>query len=161
MLDDVHKVKYYKENENKYLSIYKILPDNTEQLVVDKIPESEGITFFAQWKYRQRVIAQTFDEALLSYKDNTVGGTVEVKLLHTDDENPETATDYTPNGESEAVGQQLYASAGDTYIGVTAKNEIGYLFSGWYDENGALVTRNPTYSYKVKDGDVRVLDTCF
>ncbi|MGN0551603.1 MAG: hypothetical protein ACI4I4_07160 [Acutalibacteraceae bacterium] len=157
MLEAKHKVKYYKENENEFLSIYEILSESTEQLVVDKIPEIEGITFFAQWKYRQRVIAQTFDEALSSYKDDTEGGTVEVKLLQTDDENPEIATDYTPNGESEAVGQQLYASAGDTYIGVTAKNKIGYLFSGWYDESGALVTRNPTYSYKVKDGDVTQL----
>lgn len=161
MLDAVHRVKYYEENGNEYLSIYKILPDSTEQLVVNEIPESEGITFFAQWKYRQRVIAKTFDEDSSSYKENTEGGTVEVKLLYTDDENPETATDYTPNGESEAVGQELYASAGDTYIGVTAKNKIGYLFSGWYDESGALVTRNPTYSYKVKDGDVTQLYAYF
>lgn len=152
MLEAKHKVKYYKENENKYLSIYKILTESTEQLVVDKIPEIEGITFFAQWKYRQRVIAQIFDETSSSYKDNTNGGTVEVKLLQTDDKNPETAT-----VESIPFGQQLYASAGDTYIGVTAKNKIGYLFSGWYDESGALVTRNPTYSYKVKDGDVTQL----
>ena len=153
----VHKVRYDKESENEFLSIYRILPDKTEEMVVEKIPESEGITFFAQWKYRQRVIAQTFNENLKSYKEDTEGGDVEVKFLYTDDENPDTATNYTPDGEINPVGQQLFAYSGDTYIGVTAKNKIGYLFSGWYDENGALTTRNPTYSYKVKDGGVTQL----
>lgn len=157
MFDAVHKVQYYKDNNNKFLRIYKILPDNGDQLVVDKIPESEGITFFAQWKYRQRVIAQTFNEDLNSYKEDTEGGTVEVKFLYTDDQNPDTATDYIPEGEINPVGQQLFAYSGDTYIGVTAKNKIGYLFSGWYDESGALISRNPTYSYKVKDGGVTQL----
>ena len=157
MFDAVHKVKYYKDNNNEFLSINKILTDNSEQQVVDGIPESEGITFFAQWKYRQRVIAQTFDENLNSYKEDTEGGDVEVKFLYTDEENRETATNYTPDGESKPVGQQLFAYSGDTYIGVTAKNKTGYLFSGWYDENGALITRNPTYSYKVKDGGVTQL----
>lgn len=157
MFDAVHKVQYYKDNNNKFLRIYKILPDNSDQLVVDKIPESEGITFFAQWKYRQRVIAQTFNVDSNSYEEDTEGGTVEVKFLYTDEENPETATDYTPDGKSSPVGQELFAYSGDTYIGVTAKNKIGYLFSGWYDNSGVLITRNPTYSYKVIDGGVTQL----
>ena len=161
MLDAVHKVKYYTENENEFLSIYKILPDDTEQLVVNGIPESEGITFFAQWKYRQRVIAKTFNEISSNYETSTEGGTVELKLLYTDDQSPESATDYIPSGESESVGQELYASAGDTYIGMTAKNKNGFIFSGWYDESGTLVTRNPSYSYKVKDGDVTQLYAYF
>ena len=156
MFDAVHKVQYYKDNNNKFLRIYKILPDNSDQLVVDKIPESEGITFFAQWKYLQRVIAQTFNVDSNSYEEDTEGGTAEVKFLYTDDENHESAEDYKPDGET-SVGQELYASAGDTYIGVTAKNKTGYLFSGWYDESGALISRNPTYSYKVKDGGVTQL----
>lgn len=161
MLDAVHKVKYYTENENEFLSIYKILPDDTEQLVVNGIPESEGITFFAQWKYRQRVIAKTFNEISSNYETSTEGGTVELKLLYTDDQSLENATDYIPSGESESVGQELYASAGDTYIGMTAKNKNGFIFSGWYDESGTLVTRNPSYSYKVKDGDVTQLYAYF
>ena len=160
MFDAVHKVEYYKENESEFLQISKILPDNTIQTVVDKIPESEGITFFAQWKYRQRVIAKTFDEASSTYETSTEGGTVEVKLLYTDDKSPESATEYKPVGET-AVGQELYASAGDTYIGITAKNKTGFVFGGWYDESEALVTRNPTYSYKVKDGDVTQLYAYF
>ncbi|MGN1467526.1 MAG: hypothetical protein ACI4W1_04385 [Ruminococcus sp.] len=159
LFDAVHRVEYYKENESKFLRIF---PDKTAtDPVVDKIPEEEGITFFAQWKYRQRVIAKTFNETSSTYDTSTDGGTVEVKLLYTDDESPESATDYKPDGESESVGQELYASAGDTYVGVTAKNKIGFIFSGWYDESGTLVTRNPTYSYKVKDGDVTQLYAYF
>ena len=160
MFDAVHKVEYYKENESEFLQISKILPDSTIQTVVSNIPERDGITFFAQWKYRQRVIAKTFDEASSTYETSTEGGTVEVKLLYTDDKSPESATEYKPVGET-AVGQELYASAGDTYIGITAKNKTGFVFGGWYDESGALVTRNPTYSYKVKDGDVTQLYAYF
>ena len=157
MLDAVHKVKYYEENENKFLSIYKILPDSSEQLVVNGIPEDEGITFFARWKYRQRVVSKTFNETSSTYETSTVGGTVDIAVSYGVGE---TATDYElDNGEK--VGKELYASAGDTYIGLTAKNEENYIFSGWYDESGALVTRNPTYSYKVKDGGVTQLYAYF
>lgn len=160
MFDAVHKVEYYKENESEFLKISKILPDSTTQTVVDKILENEGITFFAKWKYRQRVVSKTFNEESSTYETSAEGGTVELKLLYTDDESPESATDYIPNGES-PVGRELYSSAGDTYIGVTAKNSIGYIFSGWYNKDGALVTRNPSYSYKVKDGDVTELYAYF
>lgn len=159
MLDAVHKVEYYEDaNGEAFLRIYNDAHSDTP--VVSNIPESDGITFFAQWKYRQRVIAKTFDEASSTYETSTEGGTVEVKLLYTDDKSPESATEYKPVGET-AVGQELYASAGDTYIGITAKNKTGFVFGGWYDESGALVTRNPTYSYKVKDGDVTQLYAYF
>ncbi len=161
MFDAVHMVEYYEENTSKYLKISEFLPDTTTQTVVDKIPEEEGITFFAQWKYRQRVIAKTFNETLSIYETSTEGGTVELELLYTDDQSPESATDYIPSGESKSVGRELYASAGDTYIGVTAKNKIGFIFTGWYDESGTLITRNPSYSYKVKDGDVTQLYAYF
>ncbi|MGN1162271.1 MAG: hypothetical protein ACI4SX_08505 [Candidatus Fimenecus sp.] len=161
MLDAVHKVEYYEENTSNYLKISNFSPDGTTQTVIDKIHEDEGITLFAQWKYRQRVIAKTFDKILSTYEPSTEGGTVEVKLLYTDDDNPESATDYNPYGENVPIGQELYASAGDTYIGVTAKNKTGYIFSGWHDEDGNLITRNPSYSYKVKDGDVTQLYAYF
>lgn len=161
MFDAVHKVEYYEENENKFLRIYKKLSDDTWQLVVDGIPESEGITFFAQWKYRQRAVSKTFNEASSAYEVSAEGGTVEVELLHTDDPNPESATVYKLSEEGEPVGQQLYAYSGDTYIGVTAKNKENYKFSGWYDTDGNLVTRNPSYSYKVKDGGVTELYAYF
>lgn len=160
MFDAVHRVEYYEDdNKEAFLRIYNDTLSETPD--VSDIPESEGITFFAQWKYRQRVIVKTFNETSSTYETSTEGGTVELKLLYTNDQSPESATDYIPSGESESVGQELYASAGDTYIGLTAKNKTGYIFSGWYDESGTLVTRNPSYSYKVKDGDVTQLYAYF
>ena len=89
MFDAVHRIDYYEENTNKFLKISKFLPDGvTTQPVVDKIPESEGITFFAQWKYRQRVVSKTFNEASSAYDVSTEGGTVEVELLYTEDPTP-------------------------------------------------------------------------
>lgn len=166
MFDAVHRVDYYEEvneeNISKFLKISKFLPDGiTTQTVVDKIPEEDGITFFAQWKYRQRVIANTFNETSSTYEPSTEGGTVHVELLYTDEENPETAENYIPDGESVPVGQQLFAYSGDTYVGVTAKNNPNYIFSGWYDTDGNLVTRNPTYSYKVQDSGVTELYAYF
>lgn len=112
----------------------------------------EGITFFAEWKYRQRVIAQTFNRQNSSYETSTEGGTVEVKIAFTEDANPSTPTDYKP-GE-DVVGKDIFAAADGTYINITAKNKTGYVFNGWYDESGNLVSRNPSYTYKVVDGGV-------
>lgn len=166
MFDAVHKVEYYKEvneeNTSKFLKISKYLSDGvTTQTVVDRIPESDGITFFAQWKYRQRAVSKTFNETSSAYEVSAEGGTVEVELLYTDDPNPESATVYKLSEEGAPVGQQLNAASGDTYIGVTAKNKENYKFSGWYDTDGNLVTRNPSYSYKVKDGGVTELYAYF
>lgn len=124
-------------------------------LVDDGIPIDEGITFFAEWKYRQRVIAQTFNQQNSSYEPNTVGGEVEVKIAFTEDANPSTPTDYEVGDETKVVvGKDIFAAADGTYINITAKNNEGYVFNGWYDESGNLVSRNPSYTYKVVDGGV-------
>ena len=123
-------------------------------LVDDGIPIEEGITFFGEWKYRQRVIAQTFNREKSSYEKNTTGGEVEVKIAFTEDANPSTPTDYKV-GE-DVVGKDIFAAADGTYINITAKNKAGYVFNGWYDkeDGGKLVSRNPSYTYKVVDGGV-------
>lgn len=120
--------------------------------VDDGIPIDEGITFFGEWKYRQRVIAQTFNLNNSSYDISTEGGEVEVKIAFTEDKNPSLPTDYKV-GE-DVVGKDIFAAADGTYINITAKNKAGYVFNGWYDESGNLVSRNPSYTYKVVDGGV-------
>lgn len=159
LFDAVHKVEYYQNtNGEAFLRIYNDTHSDTPD--VSDIPESEGITFFAQWKYLQRVIAKTFNEELSNYEISAKGGTAQVELLYPTANAPdETAEEYILDGK--AVGEQLFAYAGDTYIGVTAKNNPNYIFSGWYDTDGNLVTRNPTYSYKVKDGGVTELYAYF
>lgn len=121
-------------------------------LVDEGIPIDEGITFFGEWKYRQRVIAQTFNLNNSSYDISTEGGEVEVKIAFTEDKNPSLPTDYKV-GE-DVVGKDIFAAADGTYINITAKNKEHYVFNGWYDESGNLVSRNPSYTYKVVDGGV-------
>ncbi|MGM9644729.1 MAG: hypothetical protein ACI3X1_06550 [Eubacteriales bacterium] len=121
-------------------------------LVDDGIDIGEGITFFAEWKYRQRVIAQTYNLNNSSYDVSTEGGEVDVKIAFTEDANPSAPTDYLV-GE-DVVGKDIFAAADGTYINITAKNKPGYVFNGWYDGSGNLVSRNPSYTYKVVDGGV-------
>ena len=127
--------------------------------VVSGIDSEKGITFFAEWKYRQRVIAQTFNQHNSSYEPSTEGGTVDVKIAFTKDANPSTPTDHKVGVD--VVGKDIFAAADGTIINITAKNKPGYVFNGWYDEDGKLVDRNPSYTYNVVDGGVLTFYACF
>lgn len=155
IFDAVHIVKC-SENQTT-LSIWEV--DGSEP-VVDDIPYEEGILFLAEWKYRQRAIAQTFDTLTDRYVIGTDGGTVDIKVA------VGTAVDVKDYEEdSKIVGRELYTAntytnngnINDTYINVVAKNKTGYVFSGWYDVSDNLVSRNPSYTYKVIDGGVTAL----
>jgi|GEM_PF-501711 len=154
LVDAVHMVQCYNDTDGK--TKLKILQKDEngdfKVLVDDGIPIEDGITFFGEWKYRQRVIAQTFNKQNSSYETSTVGGEVDVKISFTEDKNPSTPTDYKV-GE-DVVGKDIFAAADGTIINITAKNKPGYVFNGWYDESGKLVSRNPSYTYKVVDGGV-------
>lgn len=155
LVDAVHKVECYNDTDGK--TKLKILKKGKNDgdgefsvLVDDGIPIGEGITFFGEWKYRQRVISQTFN--LSGYDISRKGGDVEVKIAFTEDKNPSTPTDYKVGAD--VVGKDIFAAADGTIINITAKNKPGYVFNGWYDESGKLVSRNPSYTYKVVDGGV-------
>ena len=168
LVDAVHKVQCDEETSTNAagdiikvttLSIWQKNEGDGEgefsKCVDDGIPIEEGITFFGEWKYRQRVIAQTFNLNNSSYDISTEGGEVEVKIAFTEDANPSTPTDYEVGDETKVVvGKDIFAAADGTYINITAKNKAGYVFNGWYDESGNLVSRNPSYTYKVVDGGV-------
>ena len=155
LVDAVHKVQCdFNESTGKTtLSIWEKDEEGNFTVKVDEgISIDEGITFFAEWKYRQRVISQTYNQESSSYETNTVGGEVDVKISFTEDANPSDTTNYLV-GE-DVVGRQIFAAADGTYINITAKTKIGYVFNGWYDKDGNLVSRNPSYTYKVVDGGV-------
>lgn len=121
--------------------------DSSNHSVAD-IPYNEGITFLAEWKYRQRVIAKTFDKEANQYIESTVGGTVGINVSYG---NPEETDDYIESGN--AVGKELFASSDETYITVSAYRNTGFAFIGWYDKGGKLVSKNTSYAYKVPDGE--------
>ena len=165
LVDAVHKVQCVEETitdaagdtiKKTTLSILEKKEGDGEgdfsKCVDSGIDIGEGITFFGEWKYRQRVIAQTFNRQNSSYETSTEGGEVEVKIAFTEDKNPSTPTDYKVGDD--VVGKDIFAAADGTYINITAKNKPGYVFNGWYDKDGKLVDRNPSYTYKVVDGGV-------
>lgn len=124
---------------------------------VENIPYDEGITFLAEWKYRQRAIAQTYKEEQSAYVESTEGGTVNIAISHgRKGEEDETAAVYT-NESGALVGSELYAYADDTYVTVTATHIAGYTFNGWYDKSGNLVNKNASYVYKVNSGMTETL----
>lgn len=129
--------------------------DSSNHSVVN-IPYDEGITFLAEWKYRQRAVAKTYDKDSSQYITSTVGGTVDINVSYGDEE---VKTNYPESGE--AVGKELYASSDETYITVSAYRNTGYAFNGWYDKDGNLVSRNTSYAYKVPDGETVELHAYF
>ena len=56
--------------------------------------------------------------------------------------------------DSEVLGKELYSSANNTYIQISAHNKIGFGFNGWYDADGNLVSTSTSYTYKVQEGVV-------
>lgn len=156
--DAVHKVKLIENSEGSALPTFSVYPSETAtEATVSGISYNEGITFLAEWKYRQRAIAQTYDEDKSQYFESTVGGTVDVAISYGrigDDD--ETATDYKDENDVQ-VGRELYAYADDTYVTVTATRKAGYTFNGWYDGEGKLISKNANYVYKVNSGATKTL----
>lgn len=150
--DATHKVILVQDSsggEDSYsFRIQRILEDNSTQDVITGISYEEGITFIAEWKYRQRVLPETYDKTTKQYVRNEIGGTVDIlAVFGTADEK----TDYGVGGK------ELYASSDDTYISVTAQKKFGYTFNGWYNQDGVLVSRNTHYTYKVDKGGIMEL----
>lgn len=119
---------------------------------INGISYDEGITFLGEWKYRQRAVAQTYNEENSQYSASTEGGTVNIAVSHGVGD---TATDYSENGNN--VGKELYASADDTYVTATATHNTGFTFNGWYDSSGNLISKNASYVYKAHSGMIETL----
>lgn len=148
--DAIHKVVF---NENttdigqSTFEIHRILPDNSTEVVVSDIPYDEGITFVANWKYRQRVISKTFYNSSSSYNISSEGGYAEINIMSGEEAEK---FDYLYN--SEIVGKELYCSSNNVYIQLLAHSKVGYTFNGWYDASGKQISTSTSYTYKVQDG---------
>lgn len=150
LFDAVHRVALERTFVDDTSALtFSIYPSETATgATVSGIPYDEGITFLAEWKYRQRAVAKTFDKDTDQYVTDTKGGTVGINVSYG---NSEEAEDYIAGDI--AVGKELFASSDETYITVTAYRNTGFTFNGWYDKDGNLVSRNTSYAYKVPDGD--------
>ncbi len=150
MLEAVHKI-VYKENEGngtETFELHRILENGETEVVVADIPYNEGVTLFGEWKYRQRVIAQSYNQTTMEYDISTEGGNAILTIASGD---ALEKTDYV--FDELVVGEQVYAAEG-AYINVTASRKVGYKFSGWYDSSGKLVSNSISYTYRVSANKV-------
>lgn len=157
MFDAVHKIVFKENggNGNETFEIHRKLDDNTYEPVVTGISSASGVTMFAEWKYEQRAVSNTYNQTTSLYDISVEGGIV---LLNINSGDATTKTDYIYNDV--VVGEKLYASEG-SYINVTANNTIGYKFGGWYDSEGTLISNSMSYTYRVGSGKVTYLTARF
>ena len=146
------------ESAAQYFKIYKGIPSLTESIQTDEngidtgvIWEDggadilygnnhKGLTMVAQWRWRQAFIPQVGRDG--AYVDSTVGGTVEISH---DSSNAE----YYDASYNEDGGKAYYAITNET-VTATATANPGFVFEGWYDDQGHLVATSSTYSYSEK-----------
>ncbi len=151
MLDAVHKVTFVEDAEdinNSTFAIYRILSGGETELVVDNIPYDEGVTLTAEWQYRQRVIYKTFNDLSSEFDISSEGGYAEITVI-----SGETSDKSNYYVDLNPVGKELYSSGG-AYINVSAYQQTGFNFNGWYDASGNLVSNSISYTYKVDSGKV-------
>lgn len=134
----------------------KVNPDTGavgDAVTVENIPESQGATFVAQWKYRQAFVAQ-LKNADGTWSNVTTGGTVSSKLKG--------AKGSIDAGDGSGKDEDAYKKSGvayfvddGTFVEAVAAPKEGYHFEGWYDLSNPdapeLLSSSPTYTYNVKD----------
>ncbi|MGN1133367.1 MAG: hypothetical protein ACI4RN_02820, partial [Oscillospiraceae bacterium] len=100
----------------------------------------KGITLVAQWRWRQMFIPQVHNVYEDTYSDSEIGGTVQITSV-TD------ASDENYNASFNENGGKAYYAKTDERMVAKAFAKDGYIFVGWYDEKGNLVSTNSEYSY--------------
>lgn len=108
------------------------------EVSINDISADYGATLYGQWEYRYRFIATTLDINDNEYHINNEGGTVTILSSGS-----YTADDYLY--ENETVGKEIWAENDNTQIRFVATAKSGYLFKGWYDSDGKLLSSNPSY----------------
>lgn len=88
----------------------------------------DGLTFLARWQQHVKIVPQ-IENSDGTYTDSNTGGTVSI-------EETGEVYDYTENKD----GSFEYYSYMNREFNVTAIAKSGYVFLGWYDEDGNLLT---------------------
>ncbi len=135
---NVSLTKNITQNDDNSEAIGVTWNDNNETKIYANF--HKGITMVAQWRWRQAFIPQVYNELEDNYSNSDLGGTVEItSVTDKSDENYNSA--FNENG-----GKAYYAKT-DEIMTVNAVAKDGYIFIGWYDENGKLVSTTTEYRY--------------
>ena len=106
----------------------------------------KGLTMVAQWRWRQAFIPQVTTD--IKFNDSDDGGTVEIKSV-TDESDENYNAAYNENG-----GKSYHAAANEQ-VTIKATANPRYIFVGWYDEKGNLITTNAEYTYSETQESVK------
>lgn len=108
----------------------------------------KGLTMVAQWRWLQAFVPQVKEGT--GYVDSQLGGSVNItSITNTLDDNYNAS--YNSNG-----GKSYYAEAAEN-ITVEANANTGYIFEGWYDSDGNLLTTKSKYSYTENKEKVNII----
>jgi len=97
----------------------------------------DGITFLARWQPHVKIVPQ-IENSDGTYTDSNVGGTVSI-------EKTDEVYDYSENTD----GSFEYYSYMNRDFNVTATAKSGYVFLGWYDEDGNLLTLSENHKSQI------------
>ena len=97
----------------------------------------DGLTFLARWQQHVKIVPQ-IENSDGTYTDSNTGGTVSIEI--TDE-----VYDYTENKD----GSFEYYSYMNREFNVTANAKSGYVFLGWYDEDGNLLTLSENHKTQI------------
>lgn len=108
---------------------------------------ASGLSLVAQWRWKQTAVPRTRKDSQ-GYLDSNEGGTVSV------------VSDGAGSGEhyvynENELGSMAYYSGVNERITMTASVKAGYVFDGWYDEDGQLVETNPSHTFVVGQGETK------
>lgn len=130
------------EEDNKDLGV--TWNDNGETKAYANV--HKGLTMVAQWRWRQAFIPQKNSNG--TYVDSEEGGTVEITSV-TD------KSDENYNAAYNETGGKSYHAAANEKVTIKATANAGYIFVGWYDEAGTLITTNAEYTYSETQESVK------
>ncbi len=97
----------------------------------------DGLTFLARWQPHVKIVPQ-IENSDGTYTDSNTGGTVSI-------EKTDEVYDYSENTD----GSFEYYSYMNRDFNVSAKAKAGYVFLGWYDEDGNLLTLSENHKAQV------------
>lgn len=97
----------------------------------------DGLTFLARWQQHVKIVPQ-IENSDGTYTDSNTGGTVSIKMTGE-------VYDYKVNAD----GSFEYYSYMNREFNVTANAKSGYVFLGWYDEDGNLLTLSENHKTQI------------